>query len=203
MWFSKKNKPMQDEQVLQTNSEEISVEIENAENSENAENLEIQVESEESPSIEALTASLNAAQKELEEAKDQNLRLQADFVNFRKRKEKEMTDTIAYANEGLVKSLLPILDDFQRTLVAIEKTDNLTAIKDGIVMVSKNMSHILSKIGLEPIQAIGEAFDTNLHEAITTIAASEEQQGIVIDEVEKGYKLKEKVVRFSKVVIGE
>lgn len=203
MWFSKKNKSMQEEQVLQTNSEEISVEIENTEGSENAENTEIQVETEESAPVVDLAVALEAAQKELAEAKEQNLRLQADFTNFRKRKDKEMAETISYANEGLVKSLLPIMDDFQRTLAAIEKTDNLTAIKDGINMVAKNMSHILSKIGLEPIQAIGEPFDTNLHEAITTIPAAEEQQGMVIDEVEKGYKLKEKVVRFSKVVIGE
>jgi molecular chaperone GrpE len=203
MWFSKKNKSMQEEQVLQTNSEEISVEIENAENNENAENTEIQVETDDSTTVAKLSAALEAAQKDLEEAKDQNLRLQADFTNFRKRKDKEMAETISYANEGLVKSLLPIMDDFQRTLTAIEKTDNLTAIKDGIMMVAKNMAHILSKIGLEPIQAIGEPFDTNLHEAITTIPAAEEQQGMVIDEVEKGYKLKEKVVRFSKVVIGE
>ncbi|MDP5169189.1 MAG: nucleotide exchange factor GrpE [Bacteroidia bacterium] len=136
--------------------------------------------------------------------KDLNLRLQADFENFRKRKTKEANDAMRFANQDLIVQLLPVLDNFDRTLDAIEKTDNLAAIKDGIAVVDKSMKHTLQKIGLEPIQSKQKAFDPEVHEAITTVPVAEEsQKGIVIDEIEKGYKLKDRVIRVAKVVIGE
>ncbi|MEO0895384.1 MAG: nucleotide exchange factor GrpE [Bacteroidota bacterium] len=149
-------------------------------------------------------AKLRETERALEEQKNQAMRLQADFINFRKRKEKEMADTIRFANEGVLKELLPVLDNFDRTLDAIEKTDNLTAVKDGIKLVSNSMKKQLKKIGLEPIDSKGKKFDVDLHEAITSIPVEKEKQkGQVIDVIEKGYKLKDKVIRFSKVVIGE
>lgn len=193
---------MQDETLL--TSEELQNQVPNSEN----ENAETQQEQEgasaESQDINTILQENQQLKVQLEEAKEQALRLQADFVNFRKRKDKEMTETIAYANEGLIKQLLPILDDFDRTLAVIEKTDNLAAIKEGIGMVAKNLMHIFNKIGVEPINAKGTPFDSELHEAITSVSVEEEaQKGLVFDEVEKGYKLKEKVIRFSKVVVGE
>ena len=151
-----------------------------------------------------LQLAIREKDRKLSEEQDINMRLQADFVNFRKRKEKETRDTVRFANEDLLVTLLPILDNFDRTLSAIEKTDNLTAVKDGINLVSNSMIKQLKKIGLEPIESKGKAFDLNLHEAITSIPVEEEEKkGTVIDVVEKGYKLKDKVIRFSKVVIGE
>ena len=172
----------------------------------------VEAESEENlPSLEEamkalaqLRLELRETKKEMEEQKSQNMRLQADFINFRKRKEKEVADMARFANEDLLKELLPVLDNFDRTLDAIEKTDNLSAVKEGISLVSSNMRRQLKKIGLEPIDSKGKAFDVNLHDAITSIPVEDEKQkGVVIDEVEKGYKLKEKVIRFSKVVVGE
>lgn len=140
---------------------------------------------------------------ELEEQKNLALRLQADFQNFRKRKEKEMSDTVRYANQELILLLLPIIDNFDRTLDAIEKTDNLAAIKDGISVVEKSMKNQLTKIGLEPIQSVEKEFDSELHEAVTSVPVEDDKKGKVIDEVEKGYRLKDKVIRFSKVIVGE
>lgn len=144
------------------------------------------------------------SREELKAQSDLNLRLQADFVNFRKRKEKEAADTTRFANQDLLAKLLPILDNFDRTLDAIEKTDNLTAIKDGISLVDSNLRKTLAKIGLEPIETKGKPFDSEIHEAITSIPVQEEaQKGTIVDEVEKGYKLKDRVIRFSKVIVGE
>ncbi|MEO0582349.1 MAG: nucleotide exchange factor GrpE [Bacteroidota bacterium] len=151
-----------------------------------------------------LQLALREKDRKLSEEQDINMRLQADFVNFRKRKEKETRDTVRFANEDLLVTLLPILDNFDRTLSAIEKTDNLTAVKEGITLVSNSMKKQLGKIGLEILETKGKPFDSAIHEAIATIPApAEDQQGIIIDEIEKGYKLKDKVIRFAKVVVGE
>ena len=176
----------------------------NTENEKGEEMTENQLIEEELAIITDLHQKIMKFESENHELKEQNLRLQADFVNFRKRKEKEMAETIIFANEGLIKQLLPILDDFDRTMKAIENSDNLTAIKDGIGMVSKNMKNTLQKIGLESVNAIGEVFNPNFHEAITAVTVEEEEKkGLIFDEIEKGYKLREKVIRPSKVVIAE
>ncbi|MFK7922921.1 MAG: nucleotide exchange factor GrpE [Bacteroidia bacterium] len=154
--------------------------------------------------IASLQQQLKDAQSTLIAKEDQVLRLNADFVNFRNRQKKELGETVRFANQDLLVKLLPVLDDFDRTLKAIEKTDNLSAIKDGISLVNNSMRKRFAKVGLEPIESIGKEFSTELHEAITTIPAPDEAQvGKVVDEVEKGYKLKDKVIRFSKVVVGE
>ncbi|MCL4167905.1 UNVERIFIED_CONTAM: hypothetical protein GTU68_048823 [Idotea baltica] len=114
-----------------------------------------------------------------------------------------MSDTVRYANQELILLLLPIIDNFDRTLDAIEKTDNLAAIKDGISVVEKSMKNQLTKIGLEPIASVEKEFDSELHEAVTSVPVEDGKKGKVIDEVEKGYKLKDKVIRFSKVIVGE
>ncbi|MEL6695571.1 MAG: nucleotide exchange factor GrpE [Bacteroidota bacterium] len=151
-----------------------------------------------------LQLAMREKDRKLSEEQDINMRLQADFVNFRKRKEKETRDTVRFANEDLLITLLPILDNFDRTLSAIEKTDNLTAIKEGITLVSNSMKKQLGKIGLEILETKGKPFDSAIHEAIATVPApAEDQQGIIIDEIERGYKLKDKVIRFAKVVVGE
>ncbi len=199
---------MQDENLIHPNDEKETQNIptseENQADWDETEMSENQLIEDELQMITMLNKKTLALEKENADLKEQNLRLQADFVNFRKRKEKEMVDTTAFANEGLLKQLLPILDDFDRTLKAIENSDNLTAIKDGIDMVAKNMRHSLQKVGLEPIEAIGKVFSPAFHEAITAISVEEEEKkGLIFDEIEKGYKLKEKVIRPAKVVIGE
>jgi molecular chaperone GrpE len=140
----------------------------------------------------------------LSDSDDKYLRLQAEFQNFRKRKERELGEAIRFANADLLLKLLPILDNFERTLDAIDKTDNLAAIKEGISLVDQSMKKQFEKVGLKPIESVGKVFNVELHEAITAVSVDDEgKKGKVIDEVEKGYMLKDKVLRFSKVVVGE
>lgn len=154
--------------------------------------------------IAELHLKLRDAETELSKQQDLRLRLQADFDNFRKRKNKEMSDSIRFANQDLLLQLIPVLDNFDRTLDAIEKTDNLSAVKDGIAVVDKSMKKTFKKIGMEPINSIGKALNPEFHEVITTVPVEEKKKkGVVIDEIEKGYKLKDRVIRVAKVVIGE
>lgn len=189
------------EDAATTTQDEATIEIEGQ--NETTE-LEVETANGDGNEGDALKAELAKTQAALKEATDQNLRLNADFINFRKRKEKEMGEVVRFANQELVKQLLPILDNFDRTLQAIEKTDNLAAIKEGIEGVNRNMQRTLEKIGLTPIEAMGTPFNSEIHEAVTSIPVEdEEQKEKVVDEIEKGYKLKDKVVRFSKVIVGE
>ncbi len=154
--------------------------------------------------IAGLHLTLRDTETELNKQQDLRLRLQADFDNFRKRKNKEMSDSIRFANQELLLQLIPVLDNFDRTLDAIEKTDNLSAIKDGIAVVDKSMKKTFKKIGMEPINSIGKELNPEFHEVITTVPVDEKKKkGVVIDEIEKGYKLKDRVIRVAKVVIGE
>lgn len=167
----------------------------------NEELVDVEVTEEEVANPES---EVDTLRKQLALCQDQLLRSQAEFQNFRKRKEKEFSDSIRFANGELLLKLLPILDNFARTLDAIEKTDNLAAIKEGITLVDQSMKKQFEKFGLRPIESIGKEFDIDLHEAISSIPIDDEtKKGKVIDEVEKGYKLKDKVLRFSKVIIGE
>lgn len=184
------------DQSTQETAEEIVVEGSDNE----AIELDVEVEEEAGDGM----TEVERLKQDLARSLDQQLRLQAEFQNFRKRKEKELGDSIRFANGDLLLKLLPILDNFGRTLEAIEKTDNLSAIKEGIALVDQSMRKQFEKVGLTAIESVGQEFDTELHEAISAIPVEdEEKKGKVIDEVEKGYKLKDKVLRFSKVIIGE
>ncbi|MEL6672289.1 MAG: nucleotide exchange factor GrpE [Bacteroidota bacterium] len=201
---NQKNQPQVEEQKKDVSpAEEAGVEeqvdLENEENEEEIASVDDAMKV-----IANLQLDLRNARQEADESQNQVLRLQADFENFRKRKTKEQADAIRFANQELLQQLLPILDNFDRTLSAIEKTDNLSAIQEGINIVNNNMRKQLKKVGLEPIESIGQEFDSEIHEAISSVPVEDDKKkGIVIDEVEKGYRLKEKVIRFSKVIVGE
>jgi molecular chaperone GrpE len=142
-------------------------------------------------------------QQELDEWKDKYLRLASEFDNFRKRTLKEKSELVKYANEDLIKSILPVLDDFERSLLVIEKSDNLSAIQEGVKLIHHKFKNTLSSKGLKPMESLNQAFDSEHHEAITSIPAPQEDlKGKIIDEVEKGYYLDEKVIRFAKVIVG-
>lgn len=150
-----------------------------------------------------LLVQLKKREEQYASLHDTYLRLMAEFDNFRKRTAREKSALMEYASEKVITELLPVLDDFSRTLTVIEKTDNLSSIQEGIRMVSDRLFRILEKEGLKPIESIGQPFDANLHEAITSVPAEAEQKGKVIDEAGKGYRLKDKVIRYSKVIVGE
>jgi len=137
------------------------------------------------------------------ELNDKYLRLYSEFDNFRKRTFKEKIDLSRTASENIIVDLLPVLDDFDRAIASMASTDNIEAIKEGEQLIHAKMKAIFASKGLQEIKSIGESFDTDFHEAITSIPApTEDLKNKVIDEVQKGYTLHDKVIRFSKVITG-
>lgn len=147
---------------------------------------------------------LDILKSDLEKEKDKNLRLFAEFENFRKRTSKERIELFSTASEGVMSALLPVLDDFDRALQEIEKSDDTGHLK-GIVLINNKLRETLKAKGLTPIGAKkGDVFDADIHEAITQIPApTDDLKGKVIDIIEKGYVLGDKTIRFPKVVIGQ
>ncbi|MGN6640699.1 MAG: nucleotide exchange factor GrpE [Mucilaginibacter sp.] len=141
--------------------------------------------------------------QEVSLANDKYLRLYAEFDNFRRRTTKERTELLQSAGKDVIVSLLPVLDDFDRAIRHMDNTADVNAVKEGVALIQQKLKNILAQKGLKEMQSIGTEFDPELHEAITNVPApSEEQKGKVIDEVEKGYYLNDKVARFAKVVVG-
>ena len=138
------------------------------------------------------------------EANDKYVRLYSDFDNFRKRTMKEKADIINQAGSDLMKDLLTVLDDFERAIKANENVDDAQALKEGFKLVHHKFETLLLSKGLKQMEAQGEVFDAELHDAITNIPAPDESMvGKVVDVVEKGYFLKDKVLRYAKVVVGQ
>lgn len=141
---------------------------------------------------------------DLNEARDKYLRLYADFENYRKRVAKEKVDFLTTANEELIVKLLPILDDFERAQKSMSADQQASEVaRQGFELIYTKFVKVLEGKGLKAMTAKGESFNPDLHEAITQFPApSDDMKGKVIDEVEKGYMLGEKVIRFAKVVVG-
>ncbi len=143
-------------------------------------------------------------QAQLDEMKDKYLRLSAEFDNYRKRSLKEKMDLTKYASEDVLQSILPVVDDFERAIASMEISSDMNAIKQGLHLVSNKFSDFLKTKGVSEIDAIGKDLNTDIHEAITKIPVQEEEKkGKIVDVILKGYTLNDKVIRFSKVVIGE
>ena len=141
---------------------------------------------------------------EIAEWRDKYVRLSAEFDNYRKRTLKEKMDLMSSAGEDVIKSLLPVMDDLERALAAMEKTSDVAAVREGVVLISNKLRDTLRGRGLAEIEAVGQELDTDFHEAVAKIPAQDEaQKGRIIDVVQKGYKLNDKVIRHSKVVVGE
>lgn len=143
--------------------------------------------------------------EKLVEINDKYLRLYSEFENYRRRTSKERLEIIENASESLIKEILPIVDDFERALQTMDKQEeeSLKNAKEGMCLIYKKLLSTLEKKGLKPINAKGENFDENLHEAVSQIPAQkEEDKGKVFDEVQKGYYLNNKVIRYSKVVVS-
>lgn len=142
-------------------------------------------------------------QAKIAELNDKYLRLYSEFDNYRKRTIKEKSDIIRTAGEDVFKAILPTIDDFERAIKANENVTEAEPIKEGVMLIYNKLKHSCATKGLEAMDSIGKPFDADLMEAITHIPApSEDLKGKVVDEVEKGYKLGDKVIRFAKVVVG-
>lgn len=144
-------------------------------------------------------------QEQLNTVNDKHLRLQAEFDNFRRRTQKEKLDLIKSAGEKILVDVLPVIDDFERALQSMQGEDEATAaMKEGVELIYNRFREFMKQNGVTEIEAVEQEFDTDVHEALTKIPApSEELKGKVVDVIQKGYKLNDKVIRFAKVVIGE
>jgi molecular chaperone GrpE len=138
---------------------------------------------------------------QLADLNDKYLRLFADFDNFRKRNQKERLDLIKTAGAEVIIAMLPVLDDFQRALKQMEATQD--PMTEGVKLIFQKLLSILESKGLKPMNSAGETFNPELHEAITEVPASEENKGKVVDEIERGYYLNDKIIRHAKVVVGK
>jgi molecular chaperone GrpE len=153
--------------------------------------------------IVALEANLDDARSQIEELKKQLLYSQAEFQNFRRRKEEEQRDLAKYASSELIKSLLPILDNFDRALQAAEQTRNFDALIGGVSGTSKQLQAFLSKAGIKPIEALGKDFDPNFHEAIGHADNTEYAPNKVAEEVQRGYIMHDRVLRPALVRVAQ
>jgi molecular chaperone GrpE len=134
---------------------------------------------------------------------DKYLRLYSEFDNFRKRTAKERVEILQMAGADMIRSLLPVVDDFERAIRNNEKATDVALVNEGVQLIAQKLRSILAKNGLEPLESIGQTFNVDLHEAITNIPApTPDLKGKVVDEVEKGYMMNGKIIRFAKVIIG-
>jgi molecular chaperone GrpE len=155
-------------------------------------------------SFEELSAKTEEAENRAREWQDKYIRLSAEFDNYRKRTLKEKSDLIKFANEDLLKKILTVIDDFERGLQIIDKSEDIDALRTGIHLIYNKFSDFVKQNGIKEIEALNQTFDLDFHEAMTKIPApSEELKGKVVDVIEKGYILGDKVIRYSKVVVGE
>ncbi|MEO9872533.1 nucleotide exchange factor GrpE [Ekhidna sp.] len=142
-------------------------------------------------------------EEQVGEAKDKYLRLYSEFENFRRRTSKEKIDLISTANKDLMSDLIPVLDDFTRAMTASEESDDIKALREGMILIQNKLNKSLENRGLKNMEVKkGDAFDDEKHEAITQIPAEKGLEGKIVDVVEPGYILGETVVRFAKVVVG-
>lgn len=182
-----------EENVNKNESENINENLE--QNANESESKTEQVEEKQEPTLEEQLATL----------KDQYLRQAAEFENYRKRVLKEKADLIKYGAEGALKNLLPVIDDFERAVDHMQKTDDVEALREGVMLIYQKFQKYLeqNKVTVIP-SAQGDTFDETLHEAVTMFPAPDESlKGKIVDCVTKGYKLDDKVMRYAKVVVGQ
>ena len=175
----------------ETDKNEVSDGVEEGSEESSSENKESQISDEDKLKAEAT------------EWQNKYLRLYAEFDNFKRRTSKERLELLQIAGKDVISDLLTVLDDFERAQKSIETATDVVAVKEGVTLVQHKLKGILNQKGLKEMESIGKEFDADLHEGITSIPApSADLKGKVIDELEKGYLLNDKVIRFAKVIIG-
>jgi molecular chaperone GrpE len=148
-------------------------------------------------------SELEKLKGEIDSLKDKVLRQAAEFENFKRRNARERIELIQTAGRDVITELLVVLDDSERAEQQMEKTDDIKLVREGVQLVFAKLRNILASKGLKPMESIGKEFNADLHEAITELEAGEDMKGKVVDEIQKGYYLNEKIIRFSKVVVGK
>lgn len=158
----------------------------------------------EAQAAEAQAAEAQAAEAQAAEWRDKYLRLQAEFDNFRKRTLREKLELVENGGAEVLKAMLPVLDDMQRAAQASEKSDDIAALREGEKLVVQKFAEVLKQRGVTEIESAGAEFDPDVHEAVAKFPAPEkEMKGKVIDVVQRGYRLGDKILRYAKVVVGE
>ncbi|MBR0335671.1 MAG: nucleotide exchange factor GrpE [Alistipes sp.] len=186
-----------DNQEIKDQNETTNATVENNESSTSADNMTEQNND---------STDNMSEQKPAEEQidwRDQYIRLQAEFDNFRKRTLREKMELVQSGGSDVLKAILPILDDMQRATAASLKSEDIAALREGERLVVQKFIDTLRQLRVVEIEALDAPFDENLHEAVARFAAGEDKKGKVIDVIERGYMLGEKVLRFAKVVVGE
>ena len=147
---------------------------------------------------------IEALQAEITELQDKYLRLVAEFDNYRKRTIREKAELIQTAGESLLKDILPLVDDFERGLDAAAQAEDMDAVRSGMDIIYNKLIEFLSNHGVKEIEAMNELFNTDWHDAVTNIPApSDDMKGKIVDVIQKGYTLNDKIIRYPKVVVGE
>lgn len=193
-----KEKKLQDEEMTMQNSpaenqQEVEAEEENAQTEEPAQD-----------EAENIANELEEARKQIEDQKDKFLRLSAEFDNYRKRTMKEKAELILNGSEKCISSILPVVDDLERALKNMETATDVTAVKEGVGLIYNKFMTVLEQNGVKVIETKEKPLDTDYHEAIAVIPApAEELKGKILDCVQTGYLLNDKVIRHAKVVVGE
>ena len=200
-----KNRNMDPKEKENINEEELKSE---ATQDEAAENEEIQEEDAQDSAApaeeEKLAQELEEANKVIEEQKDKYLRLSAEFDNYRKRTMKEKAELILNGAEKTISSILPIVDDFERALKNMETATDVAAVKEGVELIYNKFMSVLGQDGVKVIETKDKPLDTDFHEAIAVIPAPDKSlKGKILDCVQTGYTLNDKVIRHAKVVVGE
>lgn len=198
---STKDENMEKQEEKVTKQEEVN---NNEEQSETPASEKTTEESKELSPEEKLQQSLDEAEKRIAEIQDKYLRLSAEFDNYRKRTIKEKSEIIKNAAEKTITAILPVLDDMERAIANMQKSEDAKAWLEGVELINNKFLKILSQEGLNKIETEGADFDTDYHEAIAMIPApNEEQKGKVLDCVQTGYKLNDKVIRHAKVAVAQ
>ncbi len=196
-----KNQPTEEE-VLK--NEEVVEETAQTEENQQEEAAQEEAPATEQTVEEQLANMLEEAQQMVREEKDKYLRLSAEFDNYRKRTLKEKAELIKNGGEKTLTAILPVLDDFERALKNMETSEETKAMKEGVELIFSKFQKILGQEGLQKIETEGQAFDTDFHEAIALIPApAEELKGKILDCVQTGYMLNEKVIRHAKVAVAQ
>jgi len=198
---TKENKSQKTDNVAINNIEEENTNIDN--------NAKPEQKSEELPEEEVdetakLTAEIDDLKAEVAKQKDDYLRLMAEFDNYRRRTLREKADLIKTGGESCMKAILPVIDDFERALQAVNNSNDVEALKEGVDLIYNKFRSYLDQNGVKEMETIGVEFDADKHEAIAQIpAATPEQKGKIIDCTQKGYTLNDVVIRFPKVVVAQ
>lgn len=200
--MSRKNKNKKEKEEMDMNNDDIITDTkEDIQNPEEKKAEENRVESQVENSKEIEETKENFEEK-YKEFYDKYLRLSAEFDNYRKRTLREKTELLRFGSEDTIKNLLPVVDDLERCIKSINETQDVEAIKAGLSLIYNKFNDFLAQNGLKEIEALDKDFNVDAHEAVTRIPAPE-KSGKIVDVIQKGYTLNDKVIRFSQVVIGE